>query len=231
MAHQDARLTLLGNSWSVPIVAWFLGQLLSPLGICREWSPQQLMGALQPCEGSMVQHKLFRQPLRHKVCPSILPQASGDLAFKLSNLVSIKGEDILLTSSASEQAKFHRLRASVPSKLWNWKVITGWKWKHKGDHINVLELRAILASLRWRVEHKKQCHHRMIHLTDSLVCLHALTRGRSSSRKLRRTLCRINALLLASSNQVLWAYVHTDQNPADRPSRWSHRVKTKFRNA
>lgn len=229
--HQDTRLSLLGNSWSVPVVAWFLGQLLGPLGLCREWSPQQLMDALEPSRGCMVQHKLFRQPLQRQAFSNPPASASKDLAFKLSNLVSIKGEDILLTSSASEQTKFHRLRASIPSKLWNWKIISGWKWKHQGDHINVLELRAILAALRWRVERKKQCHHRMIHLTDSLVCLHALTRGRSSSRKLRRTLCRINALLLASSNQVLWAYVHTDQNPADRPSRWSRRVKTKFRNA
>ena len=231
--HRDTRLSLLGNSWSVPVVAWFLSQLLRPLGLCREWTPQQVMDALHPSEGEMVQHKLFRQPLRHckplLSCP--LPVEAERLVFKLSNLVSIKGEDILLTSSASEQAKFHRLRASVPSKLWKWKTISGWKWKHKGDHINVLELRAILTALRWRVEHKNHFHSRLIHLTDSLVCLHALTRGRSSSRKLRRTLCRINALLLASSNHVLWAYVHTDQNPADRPSRWSSKVKTKYRNA
>lgn len=91
------------------------------------------------------------------------------------------------------------------------------------------EMRAILTTLQWRIGHCGLVRKRFVHLTDSLVCLHALTRGRSSSKKLRRTVSRINALMLVSSCQGVWAYVHTDQNPADRPSRWSHRVKTKFR--
>ena len=58
-----------------------------------------------------------------------------------------------------------------------------------------------------------------LHLVDSLVVLHSLTRGRSSSRKMRRTLMRLNSYLLASGLVPLWAYVDTHQNPADRPSR------------
>ena len=228
--YEDTRCTLLGNSWSVPVVAWFLCRLLGSRGLCKWLSVQDIIDKLSPCPSAPVQSLLFRQPLR----PNRRGSTAGDpasLAYRLSNLVSIKGEDILLTSSAMEQVKFHRLRASVPSKLWKWRIVSGWKWTKPGDHINVLELRAILTSLKWRVIHKRQVRTRMIHLTDSLVCLHCLTRGRSSSRKLRRTLGRINALLLASSSQALWAYVHTDQNPADRPSRWSRKVRTKFRNA
>ena len=228
--YTDTRLTLLGNSWSVPVVAWFLSQLLAPRGLCTPHSPQDIITKLTPQPGEPICSLLFRQPLR----ADRRLQPAGDpikLAFKLGNLVSIKGEDILLTSSSSEQAKFHRLRASVPSKLWKWKVVSGWKWKNKGDHINVLEMRAVLTTLKWRIAHKQHIRFKMIHLTDSLVCLHSLSRGRSSSRKLRRTLSRINALLLASSSQALWAYVHTDQNPADRPSRWGRGIKTKFKNA
>ena len=29
IVHEDCRLTLLGNSWSVGVVMWLLGQLLS----------------------------------------------------------------------------------------------------------------------------------------------------------------------------------------------------------
>lgn len=228
--HSDLRLTLLGNSWSVPVVAWLLGQLLSPLDACPPVTPQQIMDKLLPSGEDQLQSLLFRQPIRPaREASSGNPKS---LAFKLGNLVSVKGEDILLTSSSSDQARFHRLRASVPSKLWKWNIVSGWKWTKKGDHINVLEMRAILTALRWRICHQQHIGCRMIHLTDSLVCLHSLTRGRSSSRKLRRTLSKINALLLASSCQALWAYVHTDQNPADRPSRWSgKRLRTKFRNA
>lgn len=228
--HSDLRLTLLGNSWSVPVVAWLLGQLLSPLDACPPVTPQRIMDKLLPSGEDQLQSLLFRQPIRPaREASSGNPKS---LAFKLGNLVSVKGEDILLTSSSSDQARFHRLRASVPSKLWKWNIVSGWKWTKKGDHINVLEMRAILTALRWRICHQQHIGCRMIHLTDSLVYLHSLTRSRSSSRKLRRTLSKINALLLASSCQALWAYVHTDQNPADRPSRWSgKRLRTKFRNA
>jgi hypothetical protein len=33
LAHEDARLSLLGNSWSVGVVAWLLSQLLVWLGL------------------------------------------------------------------------------------------------------------------------------------------------------------------------------------------------------
>ena len=72
---------------------------------------------------------------------------------------------------------------------------------------------------------------RMLHLTDSLVCLHALTRGRTSSKKLRSSMSRINSLLLCSNSQILWGYVHTDSNPADKPSRWGTRIRGKQKHA
>ena len=141
-----------------------------------------------------------------------------ELAFKIANLVSIKGEDVALCTPSSQMARFHRLRASVPSGLWRWRIVAGWQWMDAREHINSLELRAILTSLRWRIEHQLHIKTRYIHLTDSLVCLHCLSRGRSSSRRLRRTMSKINALVLASGSQPVWGYVHTDQNPADKPS-------------
>ena len=150
------------------------------------------------------------------------------LVKKLLSLVSVKGEDLLLQAASEEPVKCHRLRASVPAKLWRWRTIAGWKWLGTREHINVLELRAVLTSVKWRVEKQKRLHTKFVHLVDSLVCLHALSRGRSSSKKLKRTLLRTNALLLASRSQAVWAYVHTRQNPADAPSRrprkrkWGH---------
>lgn len=227
--YSDARLYLLGNTWSVPVVAWLVGQLLGRLGLMAPPSPQEVLDSLLPGTAATTQGRLVRLPLN----PERGSRAESDyaLAVKLGNLISMKGEDILLTTPTTQMVRHHRLRASVPSALWRWKVVTGWQWKLGKEHINSLELRAILTSLRWRLERKGHFNLRFIHLTDSLVCLHCLTRGRTSSRKLRRTLARINALLLASNSQPLWGYVHTDQNPADKPSRWGRRVRTKFRNA
>ena len=95
-----------------------------------------------------------------------------------------------------------------------WKMISAWRWRLGSEHINSQELRSISTSMHWRLEHKDLCvgypsagygyghPGKAIATQRSLWCsLHpphgqCLTRG-SSSRKLRRTLARINALLLA----------------------------------
>ena len=152
--------------------------------------------------------------------------SSSRLVAKLSGLVSLKGEDLLLQSTTEIPVKYHRLRAGIPAKLWRWATVAGWQWGGDVEHINVLEARAVLTTIKWRVFQKLQVNLRCIHLVDSLAVLHALTRGRSSSRKMRRTMMRISAYLLASGLQPVWAYVDTKDNPADRPSRW--RVKKRW---
>ena len=101
-----------------------------------------------------------------RVSPSLI--APPNWLSKLGNMISIKGEDIMLTTPTNQLAKFHRLRATVPARCWRWRVVSGWKWKSLGEHINSLELRAILTSLRWRIEHAHHFKTRFIHLTDSL---------------------------------------------------------------
>eukprot|EP00438_Fugacium_kawagutii_P028761 Skav220381 [mRNA] locus=scaffold896:127637:129049:- [translate_table: standard] len=226
-AYHDERLSLLGNAWSVPIVACLLNCLFGTLGWVPYKSAQDILNACRPGFSPMVQGRLVRLPLNPSRKPS--PVDAAALSAKLGNLISIKGEDILLTTPSTQLQKFHRLRATVPGKLWRWRIVAGWSWTKGNEHINSLELRAILTSIRWRIEHQLHLGCRFIHLTDSLVCLHALTRGRSSSRKLRRTLSRLNALILAGNVHPLWGYIHTEQNPADKPSRWGRQIRTKFR--
>ena len=198
----DARLTLLGNTWCVPVVAWFLNCLLSPIGLTSALSCQELMDRLRPQGQPTLQGRLLRMPLRTLRRPALEDQA--ELARRLGSLVSVKGEDLLLNAPSSSVPRFHRLRGSVPARFWHWKVVSGWKWSHAAEHINVLEMRALLTSLRWRLEHCGLFQCRFVHLTDSLVCLHSLSRGRTSSRKLRRTVSRVNALVLLSGCHPVW---------------------------
>ena len=133
--YLDARLTLIGNSWSVPVVGWLLGQLLALLGVSEGLSPQQVVDLCRPGGSDSLQGRLVRLPLRRA------GEGSGsqyDLAFKLCNLVSLKGEDILLSTPSSQLVKYHRLRASVPAKLWKWTVVSGWRWRRGKEHINSL---------------------------------------------------------------------------------------------
>ena len=62
--HLDQRLTLVGNSWSVPVVAWLLCQLFAPLGLCPARDAQQIMGLLKAGTQTFLQARLWRVPLR-----------------------------------------------------------------------------------------------------------------------------------------------------------------------
>ena len=215
-SHSDCRLKLLGNSWSVPVVCVLLSSLFRLLGWLPSLSVQEILDRLTPGCASDLAGLLLRPPLRHS---SQVTQPGSGLVRKLLGQVSVKGEDILLQMGSDVPARYHRLRALLPSKLWRWRDVIGWRWKGDVEHINALELRAVKTSLVWRIRELREGPVRFVHLVDSLVALHALSRGRSSSRKLRRTLAKISALLLASGSVGAWSYVDTHQNPADRPSR------------
>ena len=45
-AHEDCRLSLVGNSWSVGVIAWLLQQLTGPLGLTNAMSVQQIVDEL-----------------------------------------------------------------------------------------------------------------------------------------------------------------------------------------
>jgi len=90
----------------------------------------------------------------------------------------------------------------------------------KGEHINKLELRAVLNASRWRLRSERGLRQRYLHLVDSQVVAGVLAKGRSSSYKLKIITKKISALHLAGFVWPLWGYLHTDDNPSDVPSRW-----------
>lgn len=222
--HIDVRNRLIGNSWNVTVITWLIAQLAAPLGLCEECSPGRCVKLTAPGLSTTLATFLVRPPM-HQMATKVRPGNEQTLVRSLLNQVSIKGEDILLSAATEDTLKLHRIRASVPANLWRWRTLCGWQWRGHKDHINVLELRAVLCGLKWRISKQGLRNSKFVHLIDSLVCLHSLSRGRTSSRKMRRTLCKINSLLLASRNSGAWAYVHTSLNPADRPSRRGVRRK------
>ena len=123
LEYIDTRLSLLGNTWSVPVLACLLEPLFSTLGICQALTPQQVLDRCLPGTHESIQGRLMRLPLQRKrLGTGVDPH---DLSRKLGNIISIKGEDIMLTTPTSQMCKFHRLRASVPGRLWRWAIITG----------------------------------------------------------------------------------------------------------
>eukprot|EP00435_Cladocopium_sp_Y103_P008139 s339_g2.t1 len=144
----DVRKTLLGNSWSVGVVICLLKQLFETLGIIQPCSIQELVNRLVPGKSEQLQAILQRPPLRREV--PVLHQEDG-LARRLSGLVSIKGEDLLLQAASEPLVRHQRLRATVPSRLWKWRDVSGWAWRSPGEHINQLEMRAVLTSVKYWV--------------------------------------------------------------------------------
>jgi hypothetical protein len=174
--HLDTRLTLVGNSWNVTVITWLLSQLGADRGINPHISLEEIVTRTSPGCRKDLQTFLHRAPMGKTHC-KISSGKALQLVRKMLTLVSIKGEDISLQSSSEDLVRYHRLRSSIPAKLWKWKTVASWKWSGAKEHINSLEMRAVLTSLRWRLERHKRVHEKFVHLVDSLVVLHSLSRG------------------------------------------------------
>ena len=111
-------------------------------------------------------------------------------------------------------------RAAVSPDLWGWRLGWAQKWPAgRNDHINVLEARSCLQALKWRARTVAFCSCRYLHLVDSQVALGVLTKHRSSSNKLAQLVREWSALCIALDVYPILAYVHSELNPADAPSR------------
>jgi hypothetical protein len=112
--------------------------------------------------------------------------------------------------------------ASLPAPLDDgniWQTLVSTAWRRPGDHINVLELRAVHTAVRWVISSPASISTRLLLLSDSSVCVFSLLKGRSSSLQLLPRLRTIAALLLAAGLSLVPRWVPTDLNPADGPSR------------
>ena len=98
-----------------------------------------------------------------------------------------------------------------------WTELFAYRFR-TNDHINVLELVAWVSLLR-RLSQQGVRRQRILCCVDSRVVLGAVTKGRSSSRKLNHVLRKLAYECLASSLTVDLLWVPSWANPADAPSR------------
>ena len=109
-------------------------------------------------------------------------------------------------------------RATVNPHRWEWHEAHAYRF-HQEEHINCLELRALINTIEWRCRRSAFGDVRFLHLSDSQVVLAVCVKGRSSSRQLNRLLKRLGALQVAAGAFPIYAWVETHLNPADKPSR------------
>eukprot|EP00438_Fugacium_kawagutii_P025257 Skav212859 [mRNA] locus=scaffold786:278107:283976:+ [translate_table: standard] len=130
-AWSDCRLTLLGNSWSVPVVAWLVNQLLSLLGLCPQMTPDEIMQAISPGKSTTVQGRLTRLPLV-KVQPR--EKDPLELARKLGNL-GVRGleDDYALQLGAMETAVVERAQRMVRCGMLRVRGSIHWGRRNMGN--------------------------------------------------------------------------------------------------
>ncbi|CAK0851426.1 unnamed protein product [Prorocentrum cordatum] len=89
----------------------------------------------------------------------------------------------------------------------------------KSANINVRELQAAAAALRWRARKTRRHCSRWPHLVDSQVVAAIVTKGRGSSRRLQPALARWAAAAVAADMYPVVGYVASEDISADEPSR------------
>eukprot|EP00438_Fugacium_kawagutii_P002401 Skav210786 [mRNA] locus=scaffold275:77649:80448:+ [translate_table: standard] len=102
--HTDERLTLIGNSWNVTVVTWLLAQLGSTLGVSPLLTPQNCIDRTKPRADFNLPTFLARPKMARSTNP-VRPGNELELVRKLLNMVSIKGEDLLLSSATEDNLK------------------------------------------------------------------------------------------------------------------------------
>jgi hypothetical protein len=112
-------------------------------------------------------------------------------------------------------------RVGLSPRTWRWRIVHGYPWKGpEVGHITELEFRAAFNTLKWRGRFHSV---RFLHLVDSQPCAAILTKGRTGSGRLRNVVRRFNAICLAVGAYPVIGYIHSEDNPADVPSRWQWR--------
>ncbi|CAK0846241.1 unnamed protein product [Prorocentrum cordatum] len=210
----DARSFLLGNSFNVFSVAWLLQWLLLSLGAVTRPLSMQELGHVGECTPSWDETGCFESDAGE-------PETEASRLLLLSYLARSEkgGSDVRLDVNLPYRPKGWP-RSSLDPFVWKWRVVLSIAWpKRRQAHINVRELQAALAALRWRARAARRHCSRWLHLVDSQVVAAIITKGRSSSARLQPMLRRWAAVAVAADMYPLIGYIVSENNPADEPSR------------
>lgn len=104
------------------------------------------------------------------------------------------------------------------SPMHRWKEAFRLSWKIE-EHQNVLELRTVMLALTKALTMTQAWARRHLIITDSMVSIGAILKGRSGSPALLRLVRRMAALLLMTDSVLYARWVESWRNHADGPSR------------
>eukprot|EP00435_Cladocopium_sp_Y103_P004459 s2071_g1.t1 len=140
------------------------------------------------------------------------------LVYMITRNVSHRGTDVNLDHGIPFSASDF-CRRSVDPTHWEWKVTLSYKWKQPHAHITQLETIAVLDLWRKLCRSQSNFNKKTLLLVDNASVVGIVTKGRTSSYSLRQPLRRLAAVLVATSSRLIIAWVKSEWNPADGPSR------------
>ena len=213
---EDLRKSLIGDSFNCISFAYFAAlacfRFVPTISFQMIWSRAGLApGFVSPlfCEASLER--------RLKYGSDCVQQRVSSLHRALLRRVNHTGSDVRVSTGAVTNPRAFP-RQSAPAAWWVWEKVFAYKWK-SNDHINSLELRALVHAMEWRVTHLQEVSLRVFHLTDSYVAMSVVSKGRSSSRMLKPLLKRLAAVLMAFDLYLVVSHVESSENPTDAASR------------
>eukprot|EP00438_Fugacium_kawagutii_P016495 Skav221151 [mRNA] locus=scaffold2925:171012:174989:+ [translate_table: standard] len=214
--YRDERLSLIGDSFACSSFMVIAAFLVAPwLGKPQVHRLNNRLGIpVGVCLGIELEWPLGKRLVTPWLKPATIP---SDLNAFLACRTKHTGSDVRITTGQLLNPKL-AIRQSVLSSWWIWKKAFRVRWDYQ-EHINPLELRAILLGLLWKGRQGILYNARIFHLTDSYVRQAILAKGRTSSLLMRPLVRRVNAVLLVSGCQLYIAHVDSMDNPTDGDSR------------
>eukprot|EP00435_Cladocopium_sp_Y103_P053881 s1018_g17.t1 len=134
----------------------------------------------------------------------------------LMRQVGLRGTDVRITVPTEQIQR--EVVHPYPAFRWLWRTVLSYKWSAE-QHINVLKVTAVLTEFRRRLRDVDNINVRFFNIVDSMVTYYAVTKGRSGSKRMNRTLRRIMALNLASKSVMFSLWTLSKWNFADAASR------------
>ena len=215
--YEDERLSLLGDSFSV------ISFVIIAAALCRRFLPKmpyQVLVHRMGLSPDFTTSLRVKAPLQRALCGGIfddVPGALKDLNRILLTRTNHTGSDVKISTGEVLNPKA-ATRQSIEESWWNWDHVFQVKWQVQ-QHINVLELRAIMLAVKYHILNLKKSHARIFHITDSYICMSVVSKGRSGSRQFNKVLRQLNAYLLGFGIYIIIAPVESSENPTDNVSR------------
>lgn len=165
-------------------------------------------------------HNAASSSATKQICDWLKGMKPGSEAAHIESLyrfLDLRGSDVRLDMGAVLSAG--RQTMPYPAFAWDWGPLQSYAWSAP-QHINVSELIACFNYLRGVIQRYSFGGLRFVHVVDSMVTAAVLTKGRSSSKVLNRTLRRIAALQLAGDLYIVPVWTISAWNFSDHGSRF-----------